>query len=67
MTVEELIRPGDKVDISYVQQAERRESGRELPKIYKSQVLDLKENGNLEMAIWKWQCRVKAANWYYFR
>lgn len=51
MTVEELIRPGDKVDISYVQQAERRENGRELPKIYKSQVLDLKENGNLEMAM----------------
>lgn len=51
MTVEELIQPGDKVDISYVQQMERREIGRELPKIYKSQVLDLKENGNLEVAM----------------
>lgn len=51
MTIEELIRPGDKVDISYVQQVEWRESSRELPKIYKSQVLDLKDNGNLEVAM----------------
>lgn len=51
MTIEELIRPGDKVDISYVQQMEWRESSRELPKIYKSQVLDLKDNGNLEVAM----------------
>lgn len=51
MTIEELIRPGDKVDISYAQQMEWRENGRELSKVYKSQVLDLKDNGNLEVAM----------------
>lgn len=49
MAVAELIRPGDKVDISFVQQVENLETGHSLPKIYKSQVLDFKENGNLEI------------------
>ena len=50
MTVAEIIQPGDKVDISFLQQVERRNADmeQELPKVYKSQVLDVKENGNLE-------------------
>lgn len=51
MTVEELIRPGDKVDISFVQQLEHFEAKNALPKIYKSQVLDIKLDGNLEIAM----------------
>lgn len=53
MTVAEIIQPGDKVDISFLQQVERRRSDmeQELPKVYKSQVLDLKENGNLEISM----------------
>lgn len=51
MTVSEIIRPGDKVDISFFQKHERLEAGEELPKIYKSQVLDLKENGNIEVSM----------------
>lgn len=49
MTVAELIRPGDKVDISFIQQIEK--MNEETPRIYKSQVLDLKENGNLEVSM----------------
>lgn len=49
MTVAELIRPGDKVDISFIQQIAR--MNEETPKIYKSQVLDLKENGNLDISM----------------
>lgn len=49
MTVAELIRPGDKVDIRFIQQIER--MNEETPKIYKSQVLDLKENGNLDISM----------------
>ena len=51
MTVSEIIQPGDKVDISFVQKREHLEMGEELPKIYKSQVLDLKENGNIERSM----------------
>lgn len=51
MTVSEIIRPGDKVDISFVQKHEHLEVGEELPKTYKSQVLDLKENGNIEISM----------------
>lgn len=51
MTVSEIIRPGDKVDISYVQKLEHLEVGEDLPKVYKSQVLDLKENGNIEISM----------------
>lgn len=48
MTVSEVIRPGDKVDISSIQQIE---SEKELPQTYKSKVLDLKENGNIEISM----------------
>lgn len=53
MTVAEIIQPGDKVDISFLQQVERRNADmeQELPKVYKSQVLDVKENGNLEISM----------------
>lgn len=53
MTVAEIIQPGDKIDISFVQQVERRKMDmeQELPKVYKSQVLDVKENGNLEISM----------------
>lgn len=50
MTVAELIRPGDKIDISFIQQMENMNSGVS-PKIYKSQVLDFKANGNLEISM----------------
>lgn len=49
MTVAELIRPGDKVDISFIQQIAR--MNEETPKIYKSQVLDMKENGNIDVSM----------------
>lgn len=49
MTVAELIRPGDKVDISFIQHIEN--VNVETAKVYKSQVLDLKENGNLDVSM----------------
>lgn len=51
MTVEELIRPGDKVDITFIQQLENINVDGEAQKVYKSQVLDLKENGNLDISM----------------
>lgn len=48
MTVSEVIRPGDKVDISSSQQTV---SENELPRTYKSKVLDIKENGNIEISM----------------
>ena len=51
MTIAEIIQPGDKVDISFVQNVERAKKDQSMPKIYKSQVLDLKENGNLEISM----------------
>lgn len=51
MTVEELIRPGDKVDITFIQQLENMSNGGEPQKVYKSQVLDLKKNGNLSISM----------------
>ena len=51
MTIAEIIQPGDKVDISFVQNVERAKKDQFMPKIYKSQVLDLKENGNLEISM----------------
>lgn len=57
MTVAEIIQPGDKIDISFLQQVERMRSEQnvdleqEMPKVYKSQVLDVKENGNLEISM----------------
>ena len=49
MMVSELIQLGDKIDIRLVQQVEQSEKNDELVKLYKSQVLDYKENGNLEI------------------
>ena len=51
MTVEELIQPGDKIDISFIQQLANMNPDAEPPKIYKSQVLDMKANGNLEISM----------------
>lgn len=51
MTVSEVIRPGDKIDISFSQRVERIGEEGELPRTYKSKVLDLKENGNLEISM----------------
>lgn len=50
MTVAELIRPGDKIDISFIQQLENMNAG-VASKVYKSQVLDFKANGNLEISM----------------
>lgn len=62
MTIAEIIQPGDKVDISFVQNVERAKKDQSMPKIYKSQVLDLKENGNLEISM-----PVERGNWCCFR
>lgn len=51
MTVSDVIRPGDKIDISYMQQVSRLAKEREIPTAYKSKVLDLKENGNIEISM----------------
>ena len=51
MTISNIIRPGDRIDISFAQNAHRAEEGQELPRIFKSQVLDIKENGNLEISM----------------
>lgn len=51
MTVADIIEPGDKIDISFVQSVERMETAQEPVKVYKSQVLDLKENGNIEISM----------------
>lgn len=49
MMVEELIQPGSKIDITVVQQ--RESTNGDGPKVYKSRVLDIKENGNIEIAM----------------
>lgn len=51
MTVKELIRPGDKVDITFIQQLENINVDSEAQKVYKSQVLDFKDNGNLDISM----------------
>lgn len=51
MAVEDIIRPGDKIDISFVHEVERSQEDRELVRQYKSQVLDVKKNGNLEISM----------------
>lgn len=45
MTISEFIRPGDKIDLFLVQKIEN--SDKTDAEIYKSQVLDIRENGNL--------------------
>lgn len=51
MTVSDVIRPGDKVDIRLIQQIEREKITGEEAKVYKSQVLDFRNNGNLQIAM----------------
>lgn len=51
MTVSEVVRPGDKVDISLLQHMERLRNDGTIPRLYKSKVLDIKENGNIEVAM----------------
>ena len=51
MTISNIIRPGDKIDISFAQNASRASEGQELPRIFKSQVLDIRENGNIEISM----------------
>lgn len=51
MTVTQLIHLGDKIDIRLIQQAKQLEKNDEPVKLYKSQVLDIKENGNLEISM----------------
>lgn len=51
MAVSDVIRLGDKIDIRLVQQVENMENSGETPEVYRSQVLDIKENGNFEIAM----------------
>lgn len=51
MAVSDVIRIGDKIDIRLVQQIENTEKNGETPEVYRSQVLDMKENGNFEIAM----------------
>lgn len=51
MAVEDIIQLGDKVDISFVQQIENMNSSGKSPKVYKSQVLDFGDNGNLVLSM----------------
>ena len=46
MTISELIKPGDKVDLQLVQQIESAEKTGTKATVYKSQVLDRRKNGN---------------------
>ncbi len=47
MTISEIIKPGDKVDARLVQQIESAEKTGTATDTYKSQVLDMAENGNI--------------------
>ena len=49
--VTNLIHLGDKVDIRFVQQVARVEQTGVSPRIYKSQVNDIKEDGSLEITM----------------
>lgn len=51
MRVSELIRPGDKIDIRLIQQIEQIEKTGDMPKLFKSQVLDNRKNGNLQISM----------------
>jgi len=51
MTVSEIIRVGDKIEIRVAQEVEQALKTRETVRMYKSQVLDIKENGGLEIAM----------------
>jgi len=51
MAVSDVIRIGDKIDVRLVQQIENNDKNGETPEVYRSQVLDIKENGNFEIAM----------------
>ena len=51
MTVSELIHPGDKIEIRMIHQMEHDGKMESTMQIYKSKVLDIKKNGNLEIAM----------------
>jgi len=51
MAVSDVIRIGDKIDVRLVQQIENNDKSGETPEVYRSQVLDIKENGNFEIAM----------------
>lgn len=51
MTVSEIIRVGDKIEIRVAQEVEQALKTRETVHMYKSQVLDIKENGGLQIAM----------------
>lgn len=46
-----IIRPGDKIDIQMVQQVANSEKDATIVETYKSQVLDILDNGNLEISM----------------
>lgn len=51
MAISDIIRIGDKIDVRLVQQIENKGKGADLPDVYRSQVLDIKDNGNFEIAM----------------
>ena len=51
MAVSDVIRLGDKIDIRLIQQIENSDKTGERPETYRSQVLDIRENGNFEIAM----------------
>lgn len=51
MAVSDVIRIGDKIDVRLVQQIENSDKNGDAPEVYRSQVLDIKENGNFEIAM----------------
>ena len=51
MTISEVIRVGDKIEIRVAQEVEQAARTRETVRMYKSQVLDIKRNGNLQIAM----------------
>lgn len=51
MTISEVIHLGDKIDIRLIQQVEAENKDGTATKLYKSQVLDIKEDGNLEISM----------------
>lgn len=51
MAVSDVIRLGDKIDIRLIQKKENGDETGEAPHIYKSRVLEVKKNGNLEITM----------------
>ena len=51
MNISEVIHLGDKVDIRVLQKVEQTRDIDETVTVYKSQVLDIRENGNLELSM----------------